>query len=152
MADLAEVLSAYQGLVGVAVGVGLTHWLGALNRRHQEKREEANRLYEARFQAYARLSEAALARSVVDPLTSPNIEERFSQAMTLATSAMGAIALVGSHEVLDDANDLIVKVGEETARTDPDLYRLRDALAAFREAARKDLGRPPIERLDQSKS
>jgi hypothetical protein len=43
MADLAEVLSTYQGLVGVAVGVGLTHWLGALNRRHQEARENDTR-------------------------------------------------------------------------------------------------------------
>jgi hypothetical protein len=145
MADIPQVLATYDALVGVALGAGLTYGLGALNRRHQEKREEANRLYEARFQAYAKLSEAALARSVVDPQTSPNVEERFSQAMAAATSAMGSIALVGSEEVLIAANDLIVKVGEETARTDPDLYRLRDALIAFREAARKDLGHPQIE-------
>lgn len=131
MADIPEVPATYDALVGVALGAGLTYGLGALNRRHQEKREEANRLYEARFQAYAKLSEAALARSVVDPQTSPNVEERFSQAMAAATSAVGSIALVGSEEVLVAANDLIVKVREETARTDPDLYRLRDALIAF---------------------
>jgi hypothetical protein len=145
MADIAEALSTYQGLVGVTVGVVLTYWLGSLNRRHQEKQEKANRLYEARFQAYAKLSDAALTRSVIDPQTSPNVDERYSEAMTAATSAMGAIFLVGSREVLRAANDLVVIVGEETARKDPHLYRLRDTLAAFREAARKDLGQPPIE-------
>lgn len=100
MADIAEVIATYDALVGVALGAGLTYGFGALNRRHQEKREEANRLYEARFQAYAKLSDAALTRSVIDPQTSPNVDERYSEAMTAATSAMGAIFLVGSREVL----------------------------------------------------
>jgi hypothetical protein len=99
MADIAQVLATYDALVGVALG-GLTYGFGALNRRHVEKREEATRLYEARFQAYAQLSQAALTGGVIDPRTSPNAEERLSQAMTSATLAMGAIALIGSDEVL----------------------------------------------------
>jgi hypothetical protein len=142
MADIPQVLANYDALVGVALGAGLTYGFGSLNRRHVEKREEATRLYEARFQAYAKLSQAALSRGVVDPRTSPNAEERLSQAITAATSAMGAIALVGSDEVLITANKLVVIVGEETERREPDLYRLRDAQASFRDAARKDLGLP----------
>jgi hypothetical protein len=142
MADIAEVLANYDALVGVALGAGLTYGLGALNRRHVEKREEATRLYEARFRAYAELSQAALTRGVIDPRTSPNAEERLAQAITSATTAMGAIALVGSDEVLRAASKLVVTVGEEAERKEPDLYRLRDAQAAFRDAARKDLGLP----------
>jgi|SRR5215211_9002961 len=141
MADLAQVIAAYDALVGVALGAGLTYGFGALNRRHIEKREEATRLYEARFQAYAQLAQAALMRGVIDPRnTSPKAEERLSQAMTAATSAMATIGMVGSDEVLIAASKLVVIVGEETEREEPDLYRLRDAQAAFRDAARKDLG------------
>jgi len=100
MADIPQVLATYDALVGVALGAGLTYGFGALNRRQQERREDKTRLYEARFQAYAQLSQAALTRGVIDPRTSPNAEERLSQAMTSATTAMGAIALVGSDEVL----------------------------------------------------
>src|SRR5215204_3520661 len=143
MADIPQVLATYDALVGVALGAGLTYGFGALNRRQQERREDKTRLYEARFQAYAQLSQAGLSRGVIDPRTSPNAEERLSQAITSATSAMGAIALVGSDEVLAAASNLVVVVGEETDPSkEPDLYRLRDALAAFRDAARKDLGHP----------
>ena len=142
MVDIPQVLATYDALVGVALGAGLTYGFGALNRRHVEKREEATRLYETRFQAYAQLSQAALMRGVIDPHTSPNAEERLSEAMTSATTAMGAITLVGSDEILRAANKLVVTVGEEAERREPDLYRLRDAQAAFRDAARKDLCLP----------
>jgi hypothetical protein len=58
MADIAQVIANYDALVGVALGAGLTYGFGALNRRHQEKQEEATRLHEARFQAYAQLAQA----------------------------------------------------------------------------------------------
>ena len=144
MANLGQVLATGgTTIVAVAVGAGLTYWFGALNQQHQETREDATRLYQARFQAYAQLSQAALARGVIDPRTSPNAEEGLSQAMTTATAAIGAIALVGSDEVLAAAHNLVVIVGEETEPgKEPDLYPLRDAQAAFRDAARKDLGHP----------
>src|SRR5215217_4662044 len=117
MADIAQaVVTGGMSMAGVAIGVGLNHWLSALNRRHQEDREDKTHLYEARFQAYAQLSQAALTRSVIDPRTSPNAEERLSQAMMSATTAMGAIALVGSDEVLIAANKLVVTVGDEIER------------------------------------
>jgi hypothetical protein len=40
MADIPQVLATYDALVGVALGAGLTYGFGALNRRHQEARED----------------------------------------------------------------------------------------------------------------
>jgi type II secretory pathway pseudopilin PulG len=45
-------------IVGVVAGAGLTYWLGAMNRRHQEEREDKTRWYEARLQAYIKLNHA----------------------------------------------------------------------------------------------
>ena len=52
MADIAQVLATYDALVGVALGAGLTYAFGALNRRHQEARENQTRWYDARYKAY----------------------------------------------------------------------------------------------------
>jgi membrane protein DedA with SNARE-associated domain len=46
-------------IVGVVAGAGLTYWLGTLNRRHQERRGDKTRWYEARLQAYVQLNQAA---------------------------------------------------------------------------------------------
>ena len=43
MADVADVLATYDALVGVALGTGLAYGTSALNRRHQEKREDKTR-------------------------------------------------------------------------------------------------------------
>jgi hypothetical protein len=40
------------GIAGVAIGAGLTYWLGALNRRHQDAREDATRWHDTRLKAY----------------------------------------------------------------------------------------------------
>jgi hypothetical protein len=56
MADMAQaVVTGGTALVSAAAGAGLTYWLGALNRRHQEARENETRWYEARLQAYIKL-------------------------------------------------------------------------------------------------
>jgi hypothetical protein len=52
MADLPQVLATYDALVGVALGAGLTYAFGALNRLHQEAREDKTRWYQARLDAY----------------------------------------------------------------------------------------------------
>ncbi len=50
MADIGQVLSTGgTTILGVAVGAGLTYWLGALNRRHQEAREDKTRWYQERL-------------------------------------------------------------------------------------------------------
>jgi hypothetical protein len=51
MADIPQVLATYDALVGVALGAGLTYGFGALNRRHQEAREDKTRWYQARLEA-----------------------------------------------------------------------------------------------------
>jgi hypothetical protein len=44
MADIGQVLATGgTALVSAAAGAGLTYWLGALNRRHQEAREDKTR-------------------------------------------------------------------------------------------------------------
>jgi hypothetical protein len=56
MAEVAQALiTGATALVSAAVGAGLTYWLGALNRRHQEAREDETRWYEARLHAYIEL-------------------------------------------------------------------------------------------------
>ena len=60
MSDMAQVLATGgTALVSAAVGAGLTYWLSALNRRHQEAREDRTRWYEARLQAHMELYQAA---------------------------------------------------------------------------------------------
>ena len=59
MADILQVLATYDALVGVALGAGLAYGFGALNRRHQEAREDATRWYQARREAYATFLMAA---------------------------------------------------------------------------------------------
>jgi hypothetical protein len=56
MADVAEVLATYDALVGVALGAGLTYGFSALSRRHQEKREDKTRWYQARVAAYTEIN------------------------------------------------------------------------------------------------
>jgi hypothetical protein len=59
MADIGQVLAAGgTTILGVAVGAGLTYWFGALNRRHQEAREDRTRWYDERFHAYTQFSVA----------------------------------------------------------------------------------------------
>jgi hypothetical protein len=55
MADIPQVLATYGALVGVALGAGLTYVFGALNRRHQEAREDRTRWYGERDGARVKL-------------------------------------------------------------------------------------------------
>jgi len=65
MADIAQALATGGiALVSAAAGAGLTYWLGALNRRHQEAREDKTRWYEARLQAYAELPKLCSLASI----------------------------------------------------------------------------------------
>ena len=96
MADIAQVLATYDALVGVALGAGLTYGFSALNRRHQEAREDKTRWYEERLKAYVEFTRAAIEAgfrlkgdSVEDWST---ITERFE-------SAVGTMMLISSPEV-----------------------------------------------------
>jgi hypothetical protein len=132
MADIAQVLATYDALVGVALGAGLTYGFSALNRRHQEAREDKTRWYQARLDAYADFYRALsdwwlLAR---DQSTQDEREKLVSR----LSNALGLISFVGSPEVVLAANALFKEaIGGSKGETQPNL-------AVFVFAARKDLG------------
>jgi hypothetical protein len=130
MADVAEVLATYDALVGVALGTGLAYGTSALNRRHQEKREDKTRWYHARLEAYTEfykaLSDGWLpvgAKRRTDP-----------KAVNRLRNAVGMIQLVGSMEVCAIALALFGKV--ENNRLGDD----QPKVSTFLFAARRDLG------------
>lgn len=135
MADIAQGGIAF---VSAAVGAGLTYWLGALNRGHQEAREDRTRWYEARLQAYADLSRAMSAAARLQP----NQEQRREALEGLwsdVSSALGAIHLVGSQEAFEAAESLVA-AASRVLGGDEDAIQVVAALRDFKTAARKDLG------------
>jgi hypothetical protein len=171
MADIPQVLATYDALVGVALGAGLTYGFGALNRRHQESREDATRWYEARREAYEALLMAALRHSRHNLMPIGEEPERPAQEVVHETvAAMTAVRLVGSPQVIEASNSLYSAIledvqiygqkvmelgpqwvdakGEDVIRLWHQLedarsgVRVPEARKAFEEAARKDLGHP----------
>jgi imidazolonepropionase-like amidohydrolase len=168
MADIPQVLANYDALVGVALGAGLAYGFGALNRRHQEAREDKTRWYEARREAYAALLIAAQRVSVSSEDATP--EEKMSELADELSAAMGAVRLVGSPEVVEAANNVFIavledvelfrqevldfaqKVEDSDEELDPleelenlettRVLHMPEARKAFEKAARKDLGHP----------
>jgi hypothetical protein len=132
MADIPQVLATYDALLGVALGSGLTYGFGALNRRHQEAREDRTRWYEARLEAYAEFCQALSDGWLLvgDERTGADHKAFVSR----LSNALGLIQLVGSTEVCLTALALFREalkgeVGDEHPQ-----------LAVFMFAARKDLG------------
>ena len=168
MADIAQVLATYDALVGVALGAGLTYGFGALNRRHQEAREDRTRWYDARREAYAALLIAAQRVSVGSEDATP--EEQMSELADELSAAMNAVRLVGSPEVIEAADHLFIAILEDMELfrqevldfaqrqedSDEDLdpveelenlertrtLHITEARKAFEKVARKDLGHP----------
>jgi hypothetical protein len=104
MADIAQVLATGgTTIVGVAVGAGLTYWLGALNRRHQEAREDETRWYEARREAYAAMLMASSLhfRSMTD-----ESEKLAEKSRNELTAAISAVRLVGSPAAIEAADNM----------------------------------------------
>lgn len=170
--DLKEFLDAGMAIVGVVIGAGLTYVFGALNRRHQEEREDKTRWYEARREAYGALLIAAsrVSRSFRDE---PKPGRPTGEPMDELIAAMGALRLVGSPPVIEAADNLFTAILEDVALhgqkllemarrkaedSEMDLDLLEEELdnlprartihmpaarKAFEEAARKDLGKGP---------
>jgi hypothetical protein len=140
MADIPQVLATYDALVGVALGAGLTYGFGALNRRHQEAREDRTRWYETRLKAYTSVPQLAVSASHTRRKKSEENLEIFQLEMA---AALSAIRLVGSKEVVD-AMEQVFKIMMPLARgatkVAPDVVNA--ALWRFQTAARKDLGHP----------
>lgn len=157
MADLGPALvTGSATLVGVVAGAGLTYWLGALNRRHQEQREDKTRWYEARLQAYTQLTHA------IDDMTTllfhpeKSSPEARSKAMEDLRSAQSRVRLVGSTDFYDETDDLtliatrILNGLQPPMLMDKDLWT--DRVLKIEHLARQDLGYPDTQyRLDEKR-
>jgi hypothetical protein len=142
MADIAQVIATGgTALVSAAVGAGLTYWLGALNRRHQEARENETRWYEKRFNAYSELSRAVLDAQLLAKLDvwGPEARQEFILGLT---HAVGEVRIVGSDEAAEAAWDVVGVVVDTLAGDTLDEGYVRDVMTKFNDVARKDLGHP----------
>jgi hypothetical protein len=146
MADIPQVLATYDALVGVALGAGLTYWLGALNRRHQEAREDKTRWYEARLKAYIELSHAMgdMTMLLFHP-EEPPPEARF-EAMEALHSAQRTIHIVGSPNFFQEA-DALTSIAAHILQgprppTDEDKQLWTRKILEIESLARHDLGYP----------
>jgi hypothetical protein len=144
MADIGAALVAGSAtIVGVVAGAGLTYWLGSLNRRHQEKREDDTRWYEARLEAYS-----AIVNAATMGVGAASIRNDLKSAEEFLADIMGVVAkvqFVGSAEAVDLASRLFDVATSEVqkARKDQSSFNaepIKAALFEFRNAARRDLG------------
>jgi hypothetical protein len=135
MADITQLLSNYDALVGVALGAGLTYGFSALNRRHQEAREDKTRWYQARLEAYADFYRA-LSDWWLFTVRDQSTQDEQEKLLSRLSNVLLLIHLVGSAEVILIAQALFREAlkGEEGDE--------HPRLAAFVFAARKDLGFP----------
>jgi hypothetical protein len=139
MADMVQVLATGgTALVSAAAGAGLTYWLGAMNRRHQEEREDRTRWYEARREAYARFLDTIAAHSLVSRREDASTDD-LDGATAALLSAFGAIRLLGSPDALHTAEQYLVAF---LGPLPHDASAMQAAMRAFGVAARKDLGHP----------
>jgi hypothetical protein len=133
MADIPQVLATYDTLVGVALGAGLTYGFGALNRRHQEAREDKTSWYQARLNAYADFYRALSDWWLLAERDQSTQDER-EKVVSRLSNTLGLIHLVGSPEVVLTAHALF----KEATKANKD--QAQPKLAVFVFAARKDLG------------
>jgi hypothetical protein len=124
MADIPQVLATYAALVGVALGAGLTYGFSVLNRRHQEAREDKTRWYEARREAYAALliATSRVSQGIRDAAEKP--ERPMSDPPDDLLSAMGAVSLVGSPQVIEAADNLFNSILEDVELHGQELFEL----------------------------
>jgi hypothetical protein len=142
MAEIAQVLATYDALAGVAIGAGLTYWFGALNRRHQEAREDRTRWHEARFNAYADFYGTVSDVWFTATQGQPTYEDR-QKLSTRLYAALSRVLLVGSLEAVRAATTVAEETSEESAKAAKfDEERVTPFVHQFLDAARKDLGHP----------
>jgi hypothetical protein len=134
MADIPQVLATYDALVGVAVGAGLTYGLGALNRRHQEAREDETRWYQARREAYATFLMAG-SQSL------KNVETRSVSEMpgNEFYAAMNMIRLVGSQPVIEATNNVYKAIREDALVYQQQIGALKQQVYALRERRQEEV-------------
>jgi hypothetical protein len=125
VADVGQVLATgWTTIVGVAVGAGLTYWFGALNRRHQEAREDKTRWYQARREAYAAflIATSRVSKGLRDAAGKPG--RPMGELMDELTAAMGAVRLVGSPPVIEAADSLFTAILEDVETIGQKLFEM----------------------------
>ena len=138
MADLAQVLATGgTALVSAATGAGLTYWLGALNRRHQEAREDRTRWYEARLRAYLDYHNVVWEAFFRTREKQPSRQGGLRLIQKILYP-LGTIHLVGSPEVIGAAERIFQLTLKGLAEEEQHEYV--DELESFQTLARKDLG------------
>jgi len=146
MADLPQIIATYDALVGVALGAGLTYGFSALNRRHQESREDATRWYEVRLNSYVALTQAVSRIAIQATKEGELTHEERAESVSAVLAAIDSIRLVGSTEVVAAAEHVRHMAADWQAalveKKAMNLDGLLDPLTEFRNAARKDLGHP----------
>jgi hypothetical protein len=146
MADMAQVVvTGSLGIAGVAIGSGLTYWLGALNRRHQEARENETRWYEERLRAYIAFYQAVY--EVFFRLSEKKVITDEVSLYQPLLNDLGTVQFVGSPEVIAAAEktfDLTFeRIGKEyRGGKDEFSDQYIISLDDFQVLARKDLGHP----------
>lgn len=130
-------------VIGIVIGAVLTYGLGALSRRHQEKREDETRWYEARLRTYGDFQGGLIRASVL--ANYPTVDhDDFKRLLQEIGSSLGQISLVGSTEVNDAAKTLFHVIMHELRQLPGkamDETTITGPRVAFELAARKDLGR-----------
>jgi hypothetical protein len=150
MADMAQaVVTSAMGIIGVTIGVGLSHWLGTLNRRHQETRENDTRWYEERLRAYVayyqavydaffRMGEIARKKARLS-------DEDIESLLQRLENDLGTVHFVGSAEVIEAAEkayDAVLPQLDANYKSGDFRGDFLDELEEFRDVSRKDLGHP----------
>jgi hypothetical protein len=141
MADIAGGLATGgTALVSAAAGAGLTYWLGSLNRRHQEAREDKTRWYETRFKAYTDFY-VTVTNIWFSAVHGEHTLEEQKELATRIHNALAQVQLVGSPEVVEEAITVSGEAFKESAKGPKfDDGRLTPLVDEFLGAARKDLG------------
>jgi len=130
-------------IVGVAVGAGLTYWLGALNRRHQEARENRTRWYEQRLRAYVDfyVAEAELYWATHNKETTRAFRRGETRKLH---SLLSVIDFVGSPEVRRAAGKSFDVTLEEMEKDRPFESGNLPDFDMLISACRTDLGHPAL--------
>jgi hypothetical protein len=125
-------------LLSATAGAGLTYWLGALNRRHQERREDETRWYETRLQAYIGFYKVVWEAFIRYRKERASQEEAEAFIQRLLAE-LGTIHFVGSPEVIEVAERIFrLTIGDLRKESKGDNYV--DELDLFQTVARRDLG------------
>jgi hypothetical protein len=119
-------------IVGVVVGSSLTYLSGALNRHHQEAREDRTRWYDTRREAYVALliTASRFSHALSDAKSGGQAMQNIMEELT---AVMGAVSLVASPATIQAAKNLFEAVLEDYGATHQEFFEATRHLVENRE-------------------